>query len=139
MNTKKNKNEIIVYTNNDCPYCKQVKETLEKENIKYIDRLTSDFKDEWTSVVQLTGIPNVPTILFKGEHFVPTRDFNNVEHLVNILQNYKKSPYNDTKQLSEKVKTLSFNTFMAFNRIDTILKQIETKLNPEKDEHKSTS
>ena len=139
MNTKKNKNEIIVYTNNDCPYCKQVKETLEKENIKYIDRLTSDFKDEWTSVVQLTGIPNVPTILFKGEHFVPTRDFNNVEHLVNILQNYKKSPYNNTKQLSEKVKTLSFNTFMAFNRIDTILKQIETKLNPEKDEHKSTS
>ena len=139
MNTKKNKNEIIVYTNNDCPYCKQVKETLEKENIKYIDRLTSDFKDEWTSVVQLTGIPNVPTILFKGEHFVPTRDFNNVEHLVNILQNYKKSPYNNTKQLSEKVKTLSFNTFMAFNRIDTILKQIEIKLNPEKDEHKSTS
>ena len=35
-------------------------------------------------------------------------------------------------------KTLGYNTIMAFNRMDVILKQIETKINTE-DEHKSTS
>ena len=38
------------------------------------------------------------------------------------------------------MKTLNYNIIMAFNRMDSILRQIETKLNTEeKDEHESTS
>ena len=32
--------EIIIYTNEQCPYCKQIKEKLNKEGFEYEERLT---------------------------------------------------------------------------------------------------
>ena len=38
------KEKIIIYTNEQCPYCKQVKEELEKNNIKFENRITEKYK-----------------------------------------------------------------------------------------------
>ena len=137
MSTKTTKH-MIIYTNETCPYCKQVKEELNKNGFGYEERLSSEFKDEYQNVTNLTGLPTVPTIKYNNEYFVPGRDFGNPQHLIDILKNYKALTQTESRITLEKVKTLSYSINMAFGRLDQLLKQIETKLN-KKDEHKSTN
>ena len=130
--------EIIVYTNETCPYCKQIKGELTKVNIEFKERLTSDFKDEWQDITNLTGIPTVPTIHYKDNYFVPGRDFNNAPHLINIIKEFKPCSFPVETRVLEKIKTLNHGINTAFSRVDQLLRKIETKLNTEeKDEHKS--
>jgi|TARA_R100000030_G_scaffold8892_1_gene6131 glutaredoxin len=121
-------NKIIIYTNETCPYCKQVKEKLNENNIKFTERLTKDWKDKWQEIVNLTGIPTVPTIETENI-YSPGRDFGSPEHLVNILNNQQPCKYSDSRQILEKIKTLNYNMGQAFQRTDQLLRQIENKLN----------
>ena len=132
-------NKIEIYTNQSCPYCKSIKEELTKAEIEFENKDTIEYKDSWQEVVNLTGMANIPTIKYNDEFFAPGRDFGNPEHLINILNNKEKSKYSDSKRTLEKVKTLNYNMSQAFQRMDQLLKQIETKLNIEENEHKSTS
>ena len=130
--------KIIIYTNETCPYCKQVKEKLTEEKIKFENRLTSEFKNEWQSVVDLTGMATLPTIHYKNNYFIPSRDFGNPQGLINLLENFKESEFSESRQLLERTKTLNTNVIMAFQRMDGILRQIETKLNTKENVDKST-
>ena len=132
--------KIIIYTNEGCTYCKQIKEELTKNKIEFENRLTSEFETEWQDISNLTGMPTVPTIYFKNNYFVPSRDFGNPQGLINLLENFKESEFSESRQLLERTKTLNTNMIMAFQRMDGILRKIETKLNTEeKDVDKSTS
>jgi len=124
--------KIEIYTNETCPYCKTIKEELKKENIKFKEKLTSEFPDEYQQIVNLTGLPTVPNIKYQDEYFLPTRDFQNPQHLINIIKSFKKSNYSQSKQTLEKLKTLGYSINMAFTRLDQLLRQIET--NTKKDE-----
>ena len=126
--------KITIYTSETCPYCKTIKETLEKEKIKFNERLISEFKEEWDDVGDLTGVSQLPTLVFNEEHFVPGRDFFNPEHLVSIIKASKKSKFDYSVRSFERIKTLNFNVFSAFNRLDVTLKNIENKLNDEETE-----
>ena len=130
--------KIIIYTNEACPYCKTIKEKFIEEKIEFENRFTKDFVNKWQEIGSITGIPNVPTIEFKNNYFIPGRDFGNPQGLINILENYNESEFSESRQLLERIKTLNTNTIMAFQRMDGILRQIETKLSTE-DEHESTS
>ena len=132
-------NKITIYTNETCPYCKSIKEELTNANIEFENKLTTENEAEWNSIVNLTGIPTVPTIKYGDDFLVPQRDFGNPQHLINILNNESGSEYSYSRQTFERVKTLNNNINMAFNRLDQMLRQIETKLNTEEDEHESTS
>ena len=132
------KSKLEIYTNETCPYCKQIKEELTKNNIDFEDKLTSDFKDEYQSIVSLTGMPTVPTIKYANEYFLPGRDFQNPQQLTNLLETFEVSKYDDSRRVLERVKTLNFHINTAFGRLDQLLRKIETKINKE-DEHKSTS
>jgi glutaredoxin 3 len=127
-------NKITIYTSETCPYCKQVKEELTKNNIEFDNILTSADGEEWQSIVNFTGMPTVPTICMNGEYFVPGRDFGNAELLVKLVQNYTPSLYTTSEVALEKLKTLNYNMSMAFNRTNQLLMQIETKLNIKDDE-----
>ena len=120
--------KIIIYTNETCPYCKQIKEELTKNNIEFEDVITSDQKDNWQAIVNLTGMPTVPTLNFNGDYLVPGRDFGNTANLINLIQNYKESNFTIQEITLEKLKTLHYNISTAFNRTNQILTQIETKL-----------
>ena len=130
--------KIIIYTNETCPYCKQIKEELTKKEIKFENRLTKDHKETWQNIADLTGMATVPTIEYKNNYFVPNRDFGNVQGLINILENHKESEFSESRQLLERTKTLNTNIIMAFQRMDGILRKIENKLNTEEDVDKST-
>ena len=129
------KEEIIIYTNEQCPYCKQVKEELSKNNIKFEERLTKDYVSEWQEIANLTGMPTVPTIKHNDEFSVPGRDFQNAQQLINILETFKSSSYTQSKRTLERIKTFNYNINIAFGRLDQLLRQIET--NTKKDEYKS--
>ena len=127
--------KITIYTNNTCSHCKQLKDELNKNNVEFEEKLTSNFKDEYQDVVNLTGLPTTPTIKYKDEYFVPGRDYGNIQQLVSLLQNFIPSKYDDSRRVLEKIKTLNFHINTAFGRLDQLLRQIETKINT--DEHKS--
>jgi len=128
--------KIIIYTNEQCPYCKIVKEELTKNEIEFENRFTKDFESEWQDITSLTGMPSVPTIYYKDSYLVPARDFPNAQALISILQNFKELDFDDARQALERIKTLNYNMLTAFNRLDQLLRQIETKINT--DEHEST-
>ena len=127
-------NKIRIYTNQTCPYCKAVKEELEKEDIKFINMDTTEHEVEWQIVVNLTGVPTVPTIEYNDEYFVPGRDFGNPKQLVSMLRSHADSPHEQSKRTFERVKTLNYNMGQAFQRMDQLLRQIETKLNVEEND-----
>ena len=124
-------NKVIIYTNETCPYCKQVKEELTKNNIEFENILTSDNKDKWNNIVSLTGIPSVPTIINVEEYLVPGRDFRSADHLVEVVKNHKTTSFSAEKRTIEMLKTLNYNIGVAFSRTNQILTKIETKLNTE--------
>jgi len=130
-------NKIEIYTNETCPYCKQIKDKLTEEKIEFESKLTKDFKEEYQEAISLTGMPSVPTIKYKGEYFVPGRDFQNAQQLINLLNLFEPSKYNDSRRVLERIKTLNYNMSTAFGRLDQLLRKIETKINTE-NEHKST-
>ena len=121
-------NEIIIYTNETCPYCKQIKEELTKNKIKFKNVLTNDEKDNWQAIVNLTGMPTVPTLIFNGDYLVPGRDFPDATSLVGLIKNYKESNFTIKEITLEKLKTLNYNIGIAFNRTNQILTKIEDKL-----------
>jgi len=143
--------KIEIYTNKSCPYCKSIKEELTKAEIEFENKDTAEYKDDWQKIVNLTGMPNVPTIIRKSKDYVqmdheennrpiirtfeiesiytPGRDYNSPGHLINILNNKENSKYDYSRQTFEKVKTLNYNMGQAFQKMDQLLKQIETKLN----------
>ena len=122
---------MIIYTNETCPYCKQVKEELNKNGFGYEERLSSEFKDEYQDVTNLTGLPTVPTIMHANEYFVPGRDFGNPQMLINLLKEFKESEFSLSHRNNEAIKTLNYNVAMAFGRLDQLLKQIETNTKKE--------
>ena len=128
--------KIIIYTNETCPYCKSVKQVFDNADIKYEERNTDKFRDKYNEITSLTGIPTVPTVVYKNNYFVGGRDFPNPQVLIDILKNFKLSGFNETTRLLEKLNTMNFYTSQAFNRIEQKINEIQTKIN--KDEHKST-
>ena len=126
---------IDIYTNENCSYCKKIKEELTKSNIEFNERITKDWPAKWQELITLTGMPTVPTIVREDNIYVPGRDFNNPQHLINLV-NTKHHSYDINKETFEKIKTLNYNIHIAFSKLDQLLRQIETKINT--DEHKST-
>ena len=127
---------ITIYTNSTCGYCRQLKDELNKNDIEFKEKLTSEFTVEWQDVVNLTGLPTTPTIKYKEEYFVPGRDYQNPQQLMNILETFPDSSHDYNRRAFERIKTLNYNMSVAFGRLDQLLRQIETKINT--DEHKST-
>jgi glutaredoxin len=127
-------NKIEIYTNETCPYCKSIKEELTKADIEFENKFTNENEEEWQKIVNLTGMPTVPTIKYGDDFLVPQRDFGNPQNLINILNNESGSEYSYSRRTFEKMKTLNSNINMAFNRLDQLLRKIETKLNTEEND-----
>ena len=131
--------KITIYTSETCPYCNTIKETLEKNDIKFTEKLISEYKEEWSDIGSLTNMSQTPTIIINNEYFVPGRDFFNPEHLINIIKEFKESKFDYSIRSFERIKSLNFNILTAFQKLDTTLKNIENKLNKEENGNKSTN
>ena len=129
MNTKKTKNELTIYTNENCRFCTELKEILDKEKIKYNEVIASENLKEWRDVVNLTNIPTTPTLHYKNPYFVPGRDYQNPQSIPNLINEYEKPKFSNEILIYEKVKTLNYHINLAFSRLEQVLNKIESKLN----------
>ena len=125
------KEKMVIYTMNNCGYCKLVKEELEKNNIEFEVKLVNEHQEEWDKIINLTSMPTTPTIYYKENYFIPSRDFSNPQQLITILNSFKKSEFSEARQVLEKVKTLNSNINIAFGRLDQLLRKIETNTKKE--------
>ena len=133
------KEKITIYTSETCQYCEQIKQNLKESSIEFMEIDIVKSKEEWESVWGLTNNPITPTIKIGNEFLLPGRDFQQPQHLIELLSNFKESIYSENRRALELVKTLNFNIFSAFQRLQQTLVQIENKLNKEQDVNKSTS
>jgi len=113
--------KITIYTNNTCGYCDTLKAELEKNNIKFENRLTNEWEKEWNNVVGLTGMPTTPTVCYEDSYFIPARDFGNPQQLIEILKNFKKPTFSESKQALERIKTLNYSVNVTFRNLKELV------------------
>ena len=132
------KKKITIYTSKTCNYCDQVKKVLTENSVEFTGVDIVEYRKEWEKVISLTATATTPTVKINNEFVLPGRDFYNEQNLLEIISSFEKSTYSDARRALELIKTLNYNTYTAFNRLNNTLQQIENKLNTEENEHKST-
>jgi len=120
--------DVIVYSNENCPYCKNIKNQFEENEVCFEERDTTEHAEEWIDVHRLTGIPSVPTIKYKNEYFVPGRDFNNPMGLIQILSAFKPSTFDKQTHILEKLTTLNYHFSQAMNHLSQQVRTMDDKL-----------
>jgi len=122
--------KITIYTNETCPYCKKVKEALDNDGGFTVEsKLTSEFTEEYKQLSNLIGMGTVPLLIYDGNYFAPSRDFKDENHLVAILNSINKSEFSFDEMTYQRLITLNYNISIAFNKLESILNQIEHKQN----------
>ena len=112
----------------NCGYCSQVKEVLKEKGVEFVDKSTIEYKEEWYKVTNAIHIGITPTVLFKGCYFVPNRDFQHPQQLVDLLNSYEKPTLDSNDLVIERMKTLNYNIVSALQNIDRVIKDINRKL-----------
>ena len=124
-------NKIKIYTSKTCPYCYKLKEIFDKNKIKYEEKNSVEYQDEWLSIQKLTGLATFPTTVKGDNYYIPGRDYNTPEQLVQIIKSNIKDDFPIELKTKEAMKTLIYSINQVFNKIIHDLNQL-------KNEHKST-
>ena len=123
--------KATIYTSENCGYCTTIKDKFKENDLEFIEKERSEYINEWMQVSKLTGVPSFPTIEFNGDYYVPGRDYNAPEQIINHIKNWDKDAElnisNDIKLL-EAFKTLTFTLNRSFSGLRQELQQIKTKL-----------
>ena len=126
---------IKLYTQNNCHYCKNVKEKLDEFHINYdeIDISLEENKEEWNKMVRISGLPMTPTIFVDNEIWAPNRDFRSPEELATRLQEIEKMggliPVSKEEQFDVLMNNMK-NLAVGMRNLQTQLHQMSAKLNP---------
>ena len=125
----------IIYTNENCGYCTTMKEKFNEKGVKFVEKERSEYLNEWREVNKLTGLMSFPTLEFNGDYYVPGRDFQSPDQIVDYIKDWDPNslPKQANDILLEAFKTLTFTFGTALNRLQQELQQIKQQL----DEHKS--
>ena len=111
--------ELELFTLPNCPACKRLKATLEKEGIEYTNKDTKEFADEWKDVQSITKTYFLPTIKMGEIYFSPNRDFKNDNDAVELIKKVNSGEMVEHEmsslELRETLKTLLFQ-FEMVNR-----------------------
>lgn len=80
-----------------CPFCEQLKNMLNENNIPFFNRDIDDHKSEYDDFKRLTGSEYVPALMIlEGESeenmnsffYVPERNYNVIEEAVEIIKKH---------------------------------------------------
>ena len=127
--------KATIYTSENCGYCTTIKDKFKENDLEFIEKERSEYINEWMQVSKLTGVPSFPTIEVNGDYYVPGRDYNAPEQIINHIKNWDEnaelSVSNDVKLL-EAFKTLTFTLNRSFSGLRQELQQIKTKLDGNK-------
>ncbi len=85
---------IIVFTLNGCGHCVNLKKRLNDISIPYKEMEINDNRNIWDQVVTQTGFNLLPTVFIRKEEtdtgviYIPSRDFQNEDEIVEILKKH---------------------------------------------------
>ena len=123
-----NLKEVTVYTQSTCPYCKQMKDEMDQEGIKYVEKEFTEFPEEWSGVSEITQIPVFPTIKIDDEYLVPRRDFQQIPQGIQrivAMANPKRPILSNEIRMIEGLKTLNYNMSNAFQQMGNTMKPLQ--------------
>jgi glutaredoxin len=84
---------IVIFSLDGCFHCKNLKNSLNKLNIPFIDVEIGQNQKLWDKVVEQTGHNVLPTVFIKQENtedgpvYIPGRDYQTEDEIVEILKN----------------------------------------------------
>ena len=87
-------NNIIVFTLNGCGHCVELKKSLIELEIDYTEIVVDDNEEIWNQVINQTGHNSLPTVFVSlngeedGPVFVPGRDYQSKDEIVEIIKTY---------------------------------------------------
>jgi glutaredoxin-related protein len=87
-------NSIIIFSLNGCGHCANLKKRLTGLEIPFQDIEINSNREIWNQVVSQTGHNTLPTVFIKKENdengpvYVPGRDFNGEDEIVEIIKTY---------------------------------------------------
>ena len=127
---KKTTPKAIIYTSKSCGYCTTTKDKFNEKEVEFIEKESSEYVNEWNEVSRLTGLPTFPTIKFNNDYYIPGRDFNNPDQIVDYIKEWDSD--NEIKQsndirLLEAFKTLTFTLNRSFIRLQQDLEQLKNQ------------
>tara|TARA_R100000808_G_scaffold16804_1_gene37639 strand:+ start:56 stop:454 length:399 start_codon:yes stop_codon:yes gene_type:complete len=120
-----------IYTSKNCGYCATVKDKFKEKEVEFIEKERSEHANEWMQVSRLTGLPTFPTIEFNSNYYVPNRDFQSPDQIVEFIKNWEDTGVEDAAndiRLLEAFKTLTFTLSKSFAGLQRDLQQLKQKL-----------
>ena len=87
-------NQIFIFSLLGCGHCRTLKEKLNELGIPFTDLEINSNREIWDQVVKQTGLNVLPTVFIKkgetddGPVFVPSRDFESQEELIEKIKIY---------------------------------------------------
>ena len=87
-------NVVIVFSLEGCSHCVDLKKKLNEVGIQYIEIEVTKNKEIWDKVVEQTGHNSLPSVYIsidggdKGPIFVPERDYQTQEELIEKIKTY---------------------------------------------------
>jgi len=87
----------VLFTMKSCPFCVELKEMLNKDNIHYIDRDIDEYSEEYEMFVKITENEYVPAFMLiespeseepLSELFAPDRDFEDINEGFEIIKSF---------------------------------------------------
>ena len=88
-------NTIIIFTLDGCDHCLTLKSKLKEINIPFQEIEINQNRNIWDQVVSQTGFNYLPTVFIKndiddhGPVFVPGRDYETQEEIIDIIKSYQ--------------------------------------------------
>lgn len=79
---------IKIYTMKNCPYCKDLKDMLNKDNINFeeVDIELDENKDEIEKVFEVSGVESVPIARVHNQLVAPDVSFSSIEEAFDIIK-----------------------------------------------------
>jgi len=85
---------VVVFSMKGCPYCNEIKEMFQKENIPFFDVDIDTHKEEYDLFVEVTNNDLVPALMIvdekqksKAEFLAPDRDFTSLDEALILVKN----------------------------------------------------
>lgn len=85
---------IIIYSQEGCPYCQEIKDLLLQAGISHVSKDIDEYSDEWGKIKKHTKNDYVPTIFIadketkKGKVLAPDRDFDDMSECFQQIVEY---------------------------------------------------
>ena len=79
-----------VYSVENCPYCKELKEMLTNDGVEFIDVDVNkpENEDEFNKLYEVTQCDDVPMVKVGNQILVPNVSFRSIKELFNLIKSF---------------------------------------------------